>query len=131
MCVDCWNEAGQPANWTPEIAEALELVRQLYAIHPVGGPLHVQLDDWNIDGNLMPWCEGYSDAELDRLYDIDAVGAWPLDELPPEAPVVVEGIGRSMRQICEAIAAKMGPMSEADRMSVLAYHGRYVQQPVS
>jgi hypothetical protein len=27
-----------------------------------------------------------------------------------------------MRQICDEIAAKMGPMTIEDRMSVLAYH---------
>ena len=133
MCVNCWNEAGQPANWTPEIAEALALVRELYAIHPVGGPLHVQLDDCNIDMDIVPAYEHYTDAELDRLYDTDcdanSFSAWPLDELPPDVPVVVEGLGRSMRQICDEIAAKMGPMAEEDRMSVLAYHGGYAQQP--
>jgi hypothetical protein len=118
MCIDCWNEAGNPANWTLEIAEALGLVRELYAIHAVGGPYHVQLDDWNIDGGIVPAYEYYDDADLDRLY----CGQWPLDELDPAAPVVVQGLGRSMRQICDEIAAKMGPMTVEDRMSVLAYH---------
>ncbi|GIH07440.1 hypothetical protein Rhe02_55070 [Rhizocola hellebori] len=126
MCVDCWNEAGQPANWTPEIAEALALVRELYAIHPTGGPLHTTLDDWNIDGDrITPWYASWDDTELDALY----YDGWLIADLDPQAPAVTEGLGRSTRQICDEIAAKMGPMTEADRMSVLAYHGKLATPP--
>lgn len=125
MIVDPWNDAGRPANWNAEIARALELVRALYEIHMAGGPLHVVLDDWNIDGQIKPYYDCYTDEELDELYD----GGWKIADLPPEAPVVVEGLGRSMRQLCEEIAALLNAMSLEDRMSVLAYHWRLTPTP--
>lgn len=120
MCVNCWNEAGQPANWTPEIAEALALVRELYAIHPTGGPLHVQLDDWNIDGDIVPIYKGWLPRQLEARY----LDGWPVDD---EAQVP----GRSLRQLCDEIAAKMGPMTLEDRMSVLAYHDGFTVPPIA
>lgn len=123
MCVDCWNEAGRPANQSPEIARAVELVRALYDIHPTGGPLHVVVDDWNLEDEfLIPYYVGYSGEELDELY----YGAWKIADLPPEAPAVVEGLGRSMRQICDELSALLLSMPTEDRMSVLAHHGGYV-----
>lgn len=125
MCVDCWRNEGSPANWTPEIAKALDLVRELYAIHPTGGPLHVQLDDWNIDGQIVPYYDGWTGEDLDALYS----EGWALAELPAEAPVVVEGLGRSTRQLCDEIAAKLNAMPLADRYSVLAYYDKLATPP--
>lgn len=125
MCFHCYNQAGQPVRWSPDIKRAVELVRALYEIHAVGGPLHVVLDDWNIDGEIKPWYDGYDDDELDELHD----GGWKLADLPPEAPVVVEGGGRSMRQLCDEIAALFNAMSIEDRASALAYIGGHAQAP--
>ncbi len=127
MCHECWTLEGSPANWTPQVAEAVALMRELYAIHMVGGPLHVAVDDWNIDGTIKPYYDAYDDAELDRLYS----GGWPLDELPAEAPVVVNGEGRSLRQICDELAAKLNVMELADRYSVLAFHDGLATPPVT
>jgi hypothetical protein len=69
MCVDCWNQAGQPANWTPEIAKTLGLVRELYAIHPTGGPLHVALDDWNVEGDIKPYYLDEADENAREVCD--------------------------------------------------------------
>lgn len=49
MCRNCWAAHGQPADWNPQIAHALHLIRTIYATESTGGPLHVVLDDWNID----------------------------------------------------------------------------------
>lgn len=125
MCIDCWNEAGQPANWTLEIKRALGLVRELYDIHAVGGPLHACLDDCNIDGEIRPYYDCYTPAELDELWD----GRSRIADLDPQAPAVVDGLGRSMRQICDEIAALMNPMTLDDRMSVLAYHWKLASEP--
>src|SRR5688572_17079926 len=86
--------------------ELLELIRELYAIHSTGGPLHVQLDDGNLDGTIEPWYDGFTDTELDELY----CDGEPIAELPPLAPAVVEGLGRSTRQLCDDIAARLNAM---------------------
>lgn len=104
MCNKCWENAGSPLNWTPDIARALALTKELYAIHSVGGPLHVELDDWNINGTITPWYDGYSDEELDEGH-------------------------RTMRQICDELAALLNTMPVADRYAMLAYHDRIVEEP--
>lgn len=119
MCIQCWDGAGRPANRSPVIDRAVELVRALYDIHAVGGPMHVVVDDWNLEDEfLVPYYEGYDDEELDALY----VGSVAIAELDPLAPVVVEGLGRSMRQICDELSALLLSMPMEDRMSVLAHH---------
>jgi hypothetical protein len=120
-----WIELGRPAKWTPEIAQALGLVRDLYEIHSVGGPLHVVLDDWNIDGTIEPYYDCYTDEELDELYS----DGWKIADLDPQAPAVVEGLGRSMRQLCDEIATLLNAMTPDDRVSVLAYYWRLAPTP--
>lgn len=69
MCIECWQAAGSPANWTPDIARALTLTRELYADHPTGGPLHVYLDDMNLDGQIRPHYSGMEDNATIQLCD--------------------------------------------------------------
>lgn len=101
------------------MSDVAELLTELYAIHPVGGPLHTAVDDYNLDGMIMPYYACYSDADLDALY----YDGWPITELSPEAPAVVEGLGRSLRQICDELAALLNAMSVAEREAAVAgYH---------
>lgn len=125
MCRDCWTEAGEPADWTPQTAHLIDLIGDLYAIHAVGGPLHVQLDDWNIDGSITPYYDGYTDEELDALWWRGA----PLAELNPGAPVVLENLGRSMRSLCEEIAEILNGMTEGQRYAALAYADGFIKRP--
>jgi len=67
MCHECWWDAGSPANWTPGIARALDLTRELYQDHPTGGPLHVHLDDMNLDGHIRPYYLGDEDEDTVRI----------------------------------------------------------------
>lgn len=125
MCRDCWAKAGEPADWTLQTEDLIELIGDLYAIHAVGGPLHVQLDDWNLHGTIEPYYDCYTAEELDALY-------WrgtPLAELDPGAPVVVENLGRSMRSLCEEIAEILNGMTEAERYAALAYADGFVERP--
>jgi hypothetical protein len=93
----------------------VELVEELYEIHPTGGPLHVVLDDGNIDGVIQPWYDGYTPEELDALY----YKGWPIADLPPEAPAVVEGLGVSTRRLCEEIAGLMNGWTVQQRQEAI------------
>lgn len=97
-------------------ARFVELVDQLYAIHPTGGPLHVVLDDCNIDGTIEPFYVGWAAEELDALY----YDGWPIAELHPDAPAVTEGLGRSTRQLCDEIAELMNGWTLSERETALA-----------
>jgi hypothetical protein len=53
MSDEDWQEYGSPTDWNPKVKRALELIRAIYEHEPTGGPLHVILDDWNIeDGDV-------------------------------------------------------------------------------
>jgi hypothetical protein len=88
-----------------------ELIVALYKIHAVGGPLHSVLDDYNLDGVITPYYACYDDEELDDLW----WDGWRIAELPPEAPAVTEGLGRSMRQLCDEIAERLNAIPEPHR----------------
>lgn len=116
MCVECWKIAGSPTTWNNQTAQAGELLTQLYTIHPVGGPLHTAVDDWNLDGTITPWYDGYDPAELDALY-FDGI---PVADLDPGAPGVAEA--RSLRQICDELAALLNVMPKPDRYAAVAHY---------
>jgi hypothetical protein len=102
------------------MSDVAELLAALYAIHPVGGPLHVAICDGNLDGVITPYYACYTDADLDELY----YDGWPIAELSPMAPAVVEGLGRSMRQICDELAALLNAMTVEEReVAVARHHG--------
>lgn len=96
--------------------DLINLIRELYRIHPTGGPLHVELDDGNLDGLIRPYYDCFTDEELDALY----YEGTPIAELDPEAPAVLEGLGSSTRQLCDEIAALMNVMTVEDRELVRA-----------
>lgn len=131
MCQQCWEGAGSPANWNAQIAEALQLTRELYAIHPTGGPLHTVLEDCNIDGTIEPYYDGWVGGGWPGHDDLDALfyDGIPIAELDPLAPAVVEGLGRSTRQICDELAALLNTMPESDRYAMLAYHDGLIEVP--
>jgi hypothetical protein len=118
MCVECWENAGSPTTWNEQVKRAVELIGELYAIHPTGGPLHAVIDDYNLNGVIEPYYNGWSDADLDAPY----FEGRPIAGLPPEAPAVTEGLGRSTRQICDELAALLNAMPEAGRYAAVARH---------
>lgn len=121
MCADCWREAGSPTERTPDTARVVELIWKLCEIHPTGGPLHAELDDWNVDvDRIEPYYHGWSGEDLDALW----YAGVPFAELDPAAPAVVERLGVSARALCDEIAKLMNAMTVPQRMAALAYaHG--------
>lgn len=57
MCVTCWKYRGEPKIDTPEIRRVADLIKWVYGeVSPVGGPLHIVIDDWNLDDGCIQWC---------------------------------------------------------------------------
>lgn len=53
MCAGCWMSNGHPVVYNDRVAQAVDLINALYRVAPTGGPLHVVVDDWNVeDGDL-------------------------------------------------------------------------------
>lgn len=57
MCRNCWTVAGSPYDLPENAAEIVDAINDLYDLPDcgAGGPLHVQLDDWNVELDWKPW----------------------------------------------------------------------------
>lgn len=56
MCETCWKEDyGAVLNDSSEIQRAIPLIHCIWDDNEVSMPLHVQIDDWNVDGDWKPW----------------------------------------------------------------------------
>ena len=82
-----------------QIQEAVVLVQRLYELHGAGGPLHVQLDDGNLD---MP-------SGMEPMYAIPAGG------LRPARPDLYDA---ETHEVCDRICALMTPMTLYQRRLV-------------
>ena len=40
----------------PLYQETIELIKEIYKKHPVGGELHIVLDDGNVENHHIQWC---------------------------------------------------------------------------
>lgn len=101
MCANCWIAAGQPVAWDETVAELTQLIRDLYEVAPTGGPLHVELDDWNLDADTIV----------------------PMYEIPPHghAPGHPDRYSRRVHELCDRIAELMTPLPQGWRESALAH----------
>lgn len=103
MCETCWVEHGRPTDWNPDIARAVHLIRVIYTTQPLGAPLHVVLDDWNIEGNIEPWP----------------------DQMPGGQYPVAQEAADAAIELC----ALFNRMSVRERAAALAYHRGYAAVP--
>lgn len=113
MCRSCWVEAGSPTEKTSTTDHLVRLIRALYCEHVTGGPLHVNLDDNNLDGGIEPFYRIFTESEL----------AKPLDFLDDD---LEEFEGRSLRSICDEIAELLNEMTEPQRYAAIAYWNGYI-----
>lgn len=65
MCRNCWEQAGSPTDLPATYDRFAELYKMLDVAAPAGGPLHVVLDDWNLDR----WIEPYPGQTYEDPYD--------------------------------------------------------------
>lgn len=103
MCETCRDECGQPAVWNDQIGEFVHLLGLLYAQPDgaVGGPLHVEVDDGNID------------RDIDMQQALTLWAQIPGGDFLPETWA-----------ICDRIAAVVNPMPYEERRLALGYHYR-------
>lgn len=102
MCRGCWEcEDEFPADWTPKIARAVVLWRRLYDDlgEPTGGPLHVYLDDYNLDLDVVE----------PHYYE------------PRLGPDSDEPYAADVPAVCDELAALLNAMTLAERYTVMAY----------
>lgn len=76
---------------------AVELIRALYALHPTGGPLHVALDDLNLDDDRLP---------ITPAYAIPGYGPRPASP---------DTYDRHTHHLCDEIARLLNGMTEGQR----------------
>lgn len=55
MCIGCYEEYGSPRVCTPAVVHAAGIVAAVFGHNCMGGNLHAQLEDWNIDDEF--WVE--------------------------------------------------------------------------
>jgi hypothetical protein len=87
MCIGCWEEYGRPAIVTPAVEAAAEAVDDMYAIHAVGGALHIVTDDWNLEDEDLNWC---ASAENLELQDKKRLDEWEQRAFETLRPLTIE-----------------------------------------
>jgi hypothetical protein len=58
MCYGCYEEAGSPAIVNEKTLALKSLAERVYDFCPVGGNLHIVLDDWNLEDDNLAFCRG-------------------------------------------------------------------------
>jgi len=53
MCKGCWERYGEPKIVNESVLAATEAVYNVYDYVEMGGELHVQLDDWNLEDHFF------------------------------------------------------------------------------
>ncbi len=109
MCRTCIEETGFEIVWKSQFKRGISLVSELYEITVTGGPLHVELDDYNLDGEYISvldsieWYEENKQVFLEQGY---------YDE---------ENWDRMIR-LSHEIAGFLSALTEQERYSFMAYY---------
>lgn len=101
MCEGCWVEQGSPTELPPTADRIKELLHRLYEDlgHGTGGPLHVAVDDYNLDDESQALIPSYRwDPPIE---DTDG----------PYSP--------ETRQVCDELSELLQACSEPERYAVL------------
>lgn len=83
MCRDCWQEFGASTTLPDNADEIISLIRALYQ-EPgceAGGPLHVEIDDFNVDLDWRPYAADHAPHTLQLAQRIaDLMIALPVEQ---------------------------------------------------
>lgn len=67
MCEGCYEEYGRPLVKCGSTDKVVSLIAAIYENSCVGGGMHIQLDDWNIeDDHFDAECEGFLETDTER-----------------------------------------------------------------
>ena len=67
MCIGCYEEYESPVERCGTTEQVVVLIREIYEESCVGGGMHIQLDDWNLDDeHFDSECEGFLKTENER-----------------------------------------------------------------
>ena len=105
-----WGKLYESTDLSGNEYAAIRLIQVLYELDAMGGPLHVQLDDGNLDGDMDP-----TYGAPDRYTSSGTL----IPGYPDRHPPVVH-------EICDAISELMTPMSTEQRIEVRRHALRWV-----
>ncbi len=71
MCSDCYEEYGSPKVLNEAVLEAVHLINSIYEFSTVGGNLHIQLDDWNIDDEYWEEFKPFREDSIEHELKIE------------------------------------------------------------
>lgn len=89
MCIGCYEDYGRPKiinDYTRFAAAAINAVR---TENPVGGELHIVIDDWNLEDSSLAFCAKHVKTAAERACH-DVLKALDLDERA-SAMAIAEG----------------------------------------
>lgn len=70
MCLGCWDKAGQPWRLTDAVTASALLFREADPY----GPLHIVIDDWNLDDGSLLFCRS-EEPSIEEVALLDALAA--------------------------------------------------------
>ena len=115
-----WVELDRPDDWNPKVARALELIRDIYEYARAGGPLHVILDDWNIeDGDVRAAAQDLRDGYYRWGPGWEPVSYDPYENLDEDET-------RQVRDAVAELVPLLRGMTVNERASALARHWGYL-----
>ena len=108
-----WGDLGCPIVVTEDVIRAVKLIRHLYwdLREPTGGPLHVVLDDQNLDDQYL----GFKPERYDYLFD----GRWTRWAQAGED--VSKQRATEIMETCEEIRRLLVGMDMQERHSAVAW----------
>jgi hypothetical protein len=120
MCDSCVAEytAGQHVPVTPQMEHVATLIGDWYG-YPgceAGGPLHIVLDDFNVETSFINWCAGEVDGWLANEAD-GWLEAWSGDHADSHSAI---------RQGAAELIGGLLPLSEAERAVTIAAGHRLI-----
>lgn len=120
MSAEEWDEYGRPDDWNPKVKRALELIRAIYEYAAAGGPLHVILDDWNIeDGDVNLAAQDLRDGYFRWGPGGVRIPYDPYDFLEEDET-------RQVRDAVAELVPLLAEMTVNERASALARHWGYL-----